>query len=172
MVEDPLITTIHLPWFFMHVILIPLKMHIGMNGLPFFMICILVQYNYNWDNLWMIQSTNRINSNCFYLILIDASNVEMPVWGSIDDSNILTRNPPIIIPVNQLLTVFVVVVVHVYKWYVNLMVQFSINNYLFHILYRRWVGAREYLPYICREILLPHLDVHVQFSFLGRFGLL
>ena len=34
-------------------------------------------------------------------MIIDASNVELPVWGRIDNSNILTINNFIRTPVNQ-----------------------------------------------------------------------
>ena len=52
----------------------------------------------------------------------------MTMWGIIDDSNILTSNPSISTPVNQLLIMCVVVVVHVDKYGVNLKIQFSIDH--------------------------------------------
>ena len=49
--KDLLLATIHLPWFFIHVIIIPLNLHIVMNGLPFSVIFILMHNDNNWASL-------------------------------------------------------------------------------------------------------------------------
>ena len=48
-------------------------------------------------------------------MIIDASNVDMPLWGRIDDSNIHTKNLLICTAVNQILTMGEVVGGYVYK---------------------------------------------------------
>ena len=77
----------------------------------------------------------------------------MPVWGRIYDTNILTSDPYISNPVNQLLEMCAVTGGHVDKCSVNLTIQFSINSDLFHTLCIIWVGVREYLSYIRRRNL-------------------
>ena len=64
-------------------------MHRGMYGLTIYRIFILVHNNDNWAILQIIQSTDGSNENWINLMIIDASNVEIPVWGYNDDSNII-----------------------------------------------------------------------------------
>ena len=103
MSEYSLLTTIHLPWFFIHVIIIPLKMHRGMNGIKIYMICILIHNYDNWDGLWIIRITNGSNCNWSNLMIIYASNVDIIGWGHIDGSNILANKYPIRTVINQIL---------------------------------------------------------------------
>ena len=65
-----------------------------MNGIPLSMIFILVHNDDNLDSLWMIQTTNGNNDKWSNIIIINALNADIPVWGLIDNSNILSRNHP------------------------------------------------------------------------------
>ena len=77
--EDPLLSAFHLYWFFIDVILIPLRLHIVMYGLIFSMLLILM-YDVNyWSNLWMVQVNIGSNGEGYSLIIIDSSNYYIPV---------------------------------------------------------------------------------------------
>ena len=91
----------------------------------------------------MIQITNSRNFNWSNLTIIYASNVYMPLWGNIDDSDILTIDPSISTPVNQLLIMCAIVSIRVDKCSGNLKIQFSINGEIFHPVCRIWIGVRE-----------------------------
>ena len=130
--EDLLINTIHLPWFIIQIILIPLNLHIGMNSIPLSTICILVHNYYNCASMWMSQTTNIRNGNWSNLMIINSSNVGMPVWGRIDNSSIITIDPYIRNPVNQWLAMCEVVGGNIDKCSVNPTIQFSINIDLFY----------------------------------------
>ena len=70
-------------------------------------------------------------------------NVDLPVWGLIDNNKILTSNPSIITVVNQRLKMCAVVSGHVDKSGANLTIQISINIEIFNQLFRIWIGARD-----------------------------
>ena len=73
-----------------------------MNGITLSVIIILIHNGDNWSRLLMIQSTNISNGNWISSIIVNASNVDMPVWRKIDDSYIPTSTPPhISTPFNQ-----------------------------------------------------------------------
>ena len=120
-------------------------MHRGINGIPLFMICILVHNDDNLDILWTIQSTNCRNGEWINIVIISYYNVDMLVWVCMKDSDIPTSYPYISTPVNQLLTMCAVVGKHIYKFIVNPTIQFSTNSNLIHPLCIIWVGVRYYL---------------------------
>ena len=124
------------PWFVIHIILIPLKLHRGMNGIPFSMICILVHNCDNWSSLWMRQITNSSNGEWSNIRIINSFNVGMHVLRRIDDSNILASYPYISTLVDQCLSMCAVVGGHVEKWIVTLTLQPSINSDLLYPLCR------------------------------------
>ena len=141
--EYLLLTTIHLNWFLIPIIFIPLKINRGINDIPLSIICILGHNDDDWASLWIRQSTKGRNGNWRNPVIINSLNVDMTVWRRIDASNILTSNTSIINPVNQWLEMCEVVGLHVDKWSVNLTMQFSINSEIFHTLCRIWIGVRE-----------------------------
>ena len=149
--EYLLFDTIHLPWFFINAILIPLNIYRGINCLPLFMIWILVHNDDNLDILWTRQNTNCSNGEWINIMIINYYNVYMLVWVRMEYSDIPTSYPYISTPVNQLLTMCAVVGEHIYKFIVNLKIQFSTNSNLLRPLCIIWIGARYYLSYICRR---------------------
>ena len=141
--DYPFITNICLTWFFIHTILIPLNLCIGMDDIPISIICILVHDDDNWTCLWMNQITNVRNCYWFNLIIINASNIHMSVWEFIGDSNILTKDI-ISPPINQLLETCTIVVLHIDKLSVNLTIQFPINIEILTFLCRRFILSIEH----------------------------
>ena len=89
--EDPFLTTINFPWFFIYVILITFKLCRGMNGLSPSMVCILLHNDDNWDSLAMGQITNSINGNLSNVMIFNYSDVDMHVWRIIYDINFPTH---------------------------------------------------------------------------------
>ena len=63
----------------------------------------------------MIQIANGINGNLINIVIIHASDSDMPFWGHIDDSNIITSNFPISTAFNKQLTMCEAEVGHVDK---------------------------------------------------------
>ena len=61
MSEDKLLNIVHLYWFVIRITIIPLKMHIYMDGITFSVIIILVHDDNNWANLLVYQRTNSID---------------------------------------------------------------------------------------------------------------
>ena len=92
--EDPFVATINLPWFFIHIILIQLKLQWEMDFIPLYIICILVCDDDDWTSPWTIQSTDSTNRNRSNIMIIDASNSDMEELGFIYDSNIIPSTPP------------------------------------------------------------------------------
>ena len=131
MSEDLLLSTIWLPCFLIHAIIVPLTLYRGMNGGTYFIVCILVHNFDNCSSLLICQGTNGGNGNWINLMIIYTLNFYMPVWGRIYYSNILTINPSIVILFNKWLIILSVVCGHVYKWSVNLMIQFFVNREIF-----------------------------------------
>ena len=157
--EDPFFATICFNWFVICVIIVPLKLHRGINGIPISMIYILVHNDDNWAILWMIQNTNGSNVDWINLMIINSLYFDMPVWGYIYESNILTSDPPISTSANQWFTMRAVVGWHVNKFSVNLMLQFSINSEILHTLCRIWIWVRYYISYFLRINRVPVLKV-------------
>ena len=146
--QDPLLTTIHISWFVIRIIILPLNTHIGMYVINFSMIFILVYDSNKWDNPWMGKITKNGNGDWYNIMIIYTSNVYMKVQVFIDDSKIATRNSPINTLVNQWLEMFEIVVGHIYGWRVNLAMYLTINSELLQFLCRIWIGNKEYFPYI------------------------
>ena len=73
--EYSLISIIKIPWFFIHIIIIILKILISMYGLILSNIFKRVHDGDNWDSPWMIQSTDGIDRYWHNIMIIDAMNV-------------------------------------------------------------------------------------------------
>ena len=140
--DNPLLTIFCLYLFFIHFILIPLHINIVLYSLPFTIIYSLVNDGNNCYKMLMGQTTNSSNRDGFNLMIIDALNVYMPEWGYIYNSIILIINSPIRTPIYQWLVMCEIVAAHIYKWSVNLEIQFSINSEILGFLCGRFIGTR------------------------------
>ena len=140
--DNPLLTIFCLYLFFIHFILIPLQINIVLYSLPFTIIYSLVNDGNNCYKMLMGQITNSSNRDGCNLVIIDDLNVYMPGWGYIYNSIILIRNSPIRTPIDQWLVMCEIVFSHIYKWSVNLEIQFSINSEILSFLCGRLIGTR------------------------------